>query len=312
MQREVYQEPFLPYEEQMNLLKSRGLFFKDEPQALNLLERISYYRLSSYWYPFLKDKQNKIFKENTDFDKAFELYKFDKNLRKIIMAEVEKIEIAIRSKMVHVLSLSNGHFWLEEESLFLDSEMYASMMSNIKKEVNRSHESFIISFRKEYSNDIPPAFMLLETISFGTLSKIYKYLKLPKDKQEIAQFFGLHGVVFESWIHSLVYVRNICAHHARLWNRQMRIRPLPLKTNKNHQKILKNIWLANNQVCRDRIYIVLSMILYLLNIINPKHSFKQKLTDLFSKYPSIDKTAMGFPVDWQAEPLWSPSSRGSI
>jgi abortive infection bacteriophage resistance protein len=305
MQKNEYQKPFLSYAEQIALLKSRGLSFKDEAKALNIFEMVSYYRLSNYWQPFLKDRQSKVFKENTDFDSVFRLYKFDAALRRIIMAEIEKIEIAVRSKIAYILSLSSGSFWLEKESLFSNSEVYATIMSNIKEEINRSHESFILSFKKEYSNDIPPAFMALEAASFGTLSKIYKYLKLPNDKQEIARFFGLYGVVFESWLHSLVYVRNICAHHTRLWNRQMRIIPLPLKTNKNHQKIHTNIWLDNSQVCRDRIYIILSMIIYLLNTINPKHSFKQKLNALFSKYPDIDKAAMGFSADWQKEPLWN-------
>jgi len=297
VQKSVYQKSFLSYAEQIALLKNRGLVFKDETKALNIFESVSYYRLSNYWQPFLKDKQSKIFKENTDFDNVFRLYKFDAALRRIIMAEIEKIEIAVRSKIAYILSLSNGSFWLEKENLFSNSEMYATIMSNIREEVNRSHESFILSFKKEYSNDIPPAFMALETVSFGTLSKLYKFLKLAKYKQEIAQFFCLSDVTFESWLHSLVYVRNICAHHARLWNRQMRISPLPLKT-------YKNIWLNNKQASNNRIYFILSMIIYLLNIINPKHSFKQKLNSLFLKYPNIDKAAMGFPADWQKEHLW--------
>ena len=304
MEKGVYQKPFLSYVEQIALLKSRGLSFKDEAKAINILKMISYYRLSNYWHPLLKDKQNKIFRKNASFDEAFELYRFDKDLRKLIMAEIEKIEIAVRSEMAHILSLANGHFWLENKSLFSNSEMHASLVSSIKEEVNRSHESFILSFKKEYSNDVPPAFMALETASFGTLSKIYKYLKSPKARQEIAQFFGLHWVIFESWLHSLVYVRNICAHHARLWNRQMRVSSLSVKMDKNHKKNHKYIWLENNQVDRERIYIILSMIIYLLNIINPKHSFKQKLNALFLKYPIIDKTAMGFPANWQEEPLW--------
>jgi abortive infection bacteriophage resistance protein len=298
MQKSDYQKPFLSYAEQIALLKSRGLSFKDEAKAMNIFERVSYYRLSNYWQPFLKDRQNKVFKENADFDSVFNLYKFDAALRRIIMAEIEKIEIAVRSKIAYILSLSNGSFWLEKESLFSNSEMYAAIMSSIKEEVNRSHESFILSFKKEYSNDIPPAFMALEAASFGTLSKLYKFLKLDKYKQETAQFFCLSDVAFESWLHSLVYVRNICAHHARLWNRQMRISPLPLKTH-------RNIWLDNKQVSNNRVYFILSMIIYLLNIINPQHSFKQKLNALFSKYPGIDKTAMGFPAGWLKEPLWN-------
>jgi abortive infection bacteriophage resistance protein len=76
MTKDVYKKPFLSYEEQINLLKSRGLSFKNESRALSLLERISYYRLSNYWHPFLEDKQNKTFKKNTDFDSIFELDPF--------------------------------------------------------------------------------------------------------------------------------------------------------------------------------------------------------------------------------------------
>ncbi|MCL2206670.1 MAG: Abi family protein [Fibromonadales bacterium] len=306
----VYQEPFLSYIEQINLLKSRGLSFKDESRALSLLECVSYYRLSSYWHPLLEDKQNKTFKENANFDTAFKLYKFDADLRKIIMAEIVKIEIALRSKMAYVLSLSNDSFWLENEDLFSCNQTYSYLISKIKEEIKRSEENFIISFKRDFSNDIPPAFMVLEITSFGTLSKLYKYLKPGKYRREIAQFFGLPDGTFESWLHSLVYVRNICAHSARLWNKQMRIIPL-------HPKVNKKQWLDNKQVCNNRIYFVLSMIIYLLNIINPKHSFKQKLEALFSKYPSIDKTAMGFPINWQKESLWggtcdvNPEDRGS-
>jgi len=78
----------------------------------------------------------------------------------------------------------------------------------------------------------------------------------------------------------------------------MRISPL-------HPRTHKNQWLENKQIPNNRIYFILSIIIYLLNIINPKHSFRQKLTDLFEKYHNIDKTAMGFPADWQEEPLWT-------
>jgi len=171
-------------------------------------------------------------------------------------------------------------------------------MIKIIDEIKRSDESLIVSFKKEYSNDIPPAFMVLEIMSFGALSRLYRNLKSSKEKQEIANFFGLLDKAFESWLYSLVYVRNVCAHHARLWNRQMRIIPAHLETHKNQ-------WLDNENVPNNRIYFILSMIIYLLNIINPQHSFKQKLNLLFSKCPDIDKAAMGFPADWQKEPLWN-------
>jgi abortive infection bacteriophage resistance protein len=237
MQKDIYEYRFLDYKEQISLLKERGLHFDDEKQALNLLEKVSYYRLSSYWHPFLKDKQKKIFIENSNFEDVSKLYDFDADLRRIVMSELGKIEVTVRSKMVHILSLSNDSFWLEKKDLFSSFKEYVTTASKIIGEVKRSDESFMIDFKNEYSNETPPAFMVMETTTFGTLSKLYKNLKVSEYKREIAHFFGLSIDILESWLHSLSYVRNICAHHSRLWNKRLQITP---KTN-------KNIWFDKTQ-----------------------------------------------------------------
>jgi len=116
-------------------------------------------------------------------------------------------------------------------------------------------------------------------------------------KKNIAATLGLSDTVFASWLHSIVSIRNVCAHHERLWNRKLRIQPLfPRKT--------KHTWLTDKNIPNNRIYYVLSMMIYFLNTVNPSHTFKQKLENLFKKYPNVDKKAMGFPKDWQTEPLW--------
>ncbi|MDR2562668.1 MAG: Abi family protein, partial [Prevotellaceae bacterium] len=104
--------------------------------------------------------------------------------------------------------------------------------------------------------------------------------------------------VYASWLHSMVSIRNVCAHHERLWNRQLRIQPLsPRKP--------QNIWLADQSVCNNRIYYVFSIMIYFLNTVNPNHTFRKKLEKLFAKYPNVDRAAMGFPAGWQNEPLWT-------
>jgi abortive infection bacteriophage resistance protein len=104
-------------------------------------------------------------------------------------------------------------------------------------------------------------------------------------------------MVFISWLHGLVYIRNVCAHHARLWNRLLGIQPLfPRRT--------QHSWISTKGLNNKRMYYVLSIILYFLNTINPNHTFKQKLENLFAKYPNVDRQAMGFPADWQYESLW--------
>ncbi len=297
MKKTTYKKTFLSYQAQISLLKSRGMNFANVDKALHLLENISYYRFSGYWYPLLSDKQNHIFKPAADFETAFKLYKFDRELRRLITGELEKIEIAVRSKMTYVLSTVHGTFWIENSALFSSISTYKSTCIKIQDELSRSDEEFIVAFKSKYTNPFPPSFILLEITSFGLLSRLYGNLKPGKLKKDIAHLFGLSDKVFASWLHSLVYVRNVCAHHARIWNRPMSIQPL-------FPKNASATWIINRQVGINRVFYALSMIIYLLNIINPRHTFKQKLENLFLKYPNVDRAAMGFPIDWHTEPLW--------
>jgi abortive infection bacteriophage resistance protein len=297
MSKIPYTKHFLSYAAQLSLLKSRGMVFSDETKVLHLLEKIGYYRLSGYWYPLLANKEKHIFKPNANFETAFSLYKFDRELRKLVNAEIEKIEVAIRAKMTYELSLAYNPFWIENDSLFAFSQNYLATLGKINEEYTRSNEEFIIAFKNKYSNPLPPSCVILEITSFGTLSRLYRNLKPSKAKRNVAKSFALPDIVFDSWLHSLACVRNMCAHHARLWNSLIKIQPL---SPRNPQ----NIWLIDNSTHSKRVYYVFSMIIYLLNVINPNHTFKHKLEKLFAKYPNVNRTAMGFPANWQNEPLW--------
>jgi abortive infection bacteriophage resistance protein len=198
MQKPLYNKSFLSYQAQIALLKSRGMIFADDNKALHLLENISYYRLSGYWYPLLADKQNHIFKSDADFEMGFNIYKFDRELRKLIITELEKIEVAIRSKMSYVLSTQYNNFWIEDATLFANRSIHQSTLSKIEDELNRSDEEFIVSFKSKYANRYPPSFILLEITSFGALSRLYGNLKPGKPKKNIAKMFGLPDRVFAS------------------------------------------------------------------------------------------------------------------
>jgi len=297
MSKVFYSNPFLSYPAQLALLKSRGMKFADENKALHLLENISYHRFSNYWYPLLADKQNHIFKADVTFEVAFNLYRFDRELRQLMISELEKIEVAVRTKMAYLLSVTHGAFWIDNQSLFANPAIHQATLAKISEELSRSDDDVIASFQAQYSNPYPPSYMLLEITSFGTLLRLYNNLLPGRLKKDLAAAFGLTDSVFASWLHSIVSIRNTCAHHERLWNRKLRILPLfPKKT--------QNTWVMDKTVCNNRLYYAFSMIIYFLNTVNPQHRFKQKLNDLFEKYPNVDKRAMGFPAGWQSEPLW--------
>lgn len=302
-----YTKPALSYAEQLQQLKNRGLIIEDDEKALHLLENISYYRLSGYLYPMLAiPKTDHRFKPESSFSNVFNLYCFDRELRKMILGELEKIEIAIRAKMIYELSHNHGSFWYTKSELFKSNSQFEFIYSNIEEEYRRSDEQFIVDFRNKYSDPMPPSWMMLELTSFGTLSKLYKNLKGSYERRVIAHYFGLDDTTFESWMHSIVYVRNICAHHSRLWSRTMRITPRipanPLNTFLDHTiNYNQSTSLPKNN---NRTYFLFSMLIYWLDIINKKHKFKNKLFNLLDKYPMVDVKAMGFPDDWKTELLW--------
>jgi abortive infection bacteriophage resistance protein len=231
MPKVPYSKPFLTYPAQLSFLKSCGMTFANENKALHLLENISFHRFSDYWYPLLTDKQNHVFKQCATFERAFNMYKFDRELRKLVSSELEKIEIAVRTKMAYILSVAYGVFWIDDETLFTNPNNYQVTLEKVNEELTRSDNDAIMSFKSLYSNPYPPSYMLLEVTSFGTLLRLFNNLKPGKVKKDIAATFGLPDTVYASWLHSIVSIRNVCAHHERLWNRKLRIQPLfPRKT----------------------------------------------------------------------------------
>ncbi len=295
--KKEYDKPPLSYQEQLDRLKSRGLLVEDDEKALHLLENISYYRLSGYWYPFLANKEQHLFKPDSTFQLAFNLYCFDRELRQMVLSEIEKIEVAIRAKMSFVMAHAQGPFWFQDPTNFNNPIKHAQSLNTIGEEFSRSDEEFIQAFKVKYTNSLPPSWMTIEISSFGTLSKLYKNLKHGRQKRDIAAYFGLPDTVFATWVHSLVYLRNVCAHHTRLWNRAMSIQPqIPHRP--------KKTWLSNTSISNNRSYFILSMVLYFLQTINPKNRFADRFKALFVKYPNVDVKALGFPDNWEKEPLW--------
>ncbi len=293
-----YTKTALTFKDQISRLKSRGLTIEDEPNALHYLTHINYYRLSAYMYPFLEDKEHHIFKKGVTFQNILNVYNFDRELRLLILDAIERIEISLRTNIIYVLSHKHGPFWVSNNGLYFNQNYFQEHIKRLKEEIGRSDEKFIEHYFSKYSEEIPPAWISMEIASFGLLSLLFKNLKSFKDMKEIAQRYGLNRIVFESWFHSLVYIRNVCAHHSRLWNRELGIRP-------NIPKSIGGIWLNKSDELRnDRVFIIIAIIIYFLEIINTSSSFKLGLHKLFEKYSMIDLAPMGFPKDWKDEELF--------
>ncbi|MCD4710649.1 MAG: Abi family protein [Bacteroidales bacterium] len=297
MTKVSYTKPALTYADQLFQLKERGLIIEDDSLFLELIEKKSYYRLSGYWYPFLADKENHLFKEGSRFETAYNLYCFDRDLRQLVMKELEKIEVAVRAKMIYVFSHHFGPFWYTNPKNFTNIKVHTDTLDKITTEYGRSDAQFIKAFRRKYSNDLPPSWTAFEIISFGTVSRLFATVIPGRSKREVAAYFGLGDKALSSWLHGFVYVRNVCAHHSRLWNRVMRIQPVK-------PTVPKNQWLINTDVPNNRIYFLLSMIIYLMNSMKESHAIQEEFKSLLRKYPNVHTVAMGFPQEWRKELIW--------
>ena len=296
METQIYNQPQISVEDQIQLLKSEGLSFQKEGQALHLLQNISMFRMKSYLKPF-RQHNSRQFKEGATFEEAYNIYKFDAELRKMICSELEKIEVSIRTQLSLTMGNVAGIYWFENPTNFRDTSHHSYLLRKLSEELHRSDDDAIVAFTQNYSNPFPPSWMTFEVSSFGTLSMMYRWLKAGQARRQVARFYGLSDSVMESWLHTIVYVRNICAHHSRLWNRKLSINAIiPRRTQ------LPFITIPNNT---KKVFYVLSIILYFLQTVNPNNTFSNRFKTLLSKYPQIDTSAMGFPSFWQEETLWA-------
>ena len=294
-----YTKQPLDYPQILQMLKNRGLIVKDEIEALRQLKIISYFRLANYMSPMEVDKDAHLFKPDSLFENAVDLYYFDKQLRVLLFTAVQSVEIALRSKIIHYLSMRYGAFWFMDENLSDNKSLFAENLSHINKELKRSREDFISAhFAKYTSPQFPPVWKTLEVVSFGTLSKLLENFNDKHVKKAIAKDFNLpQHLYLESWVKSIAVLRNCIAHHSRIWNRRFPLKPqLPQRLNGK--------WVDCSKICSAKLYAQLCCLAYLQNHIHPSNDFTLQLKSLLQSHPNVDVAAMGFPVGWENDPLW--------
>ncbi|MEE0084360.1 MAG: Abi family protein, partial [Paludibacteraceae bacterium] len=228
-----YKKKPLSIDEQISKLENRGLIFSNKKQAAQYLQNISYYRLRAFTYPYQdnrEDANHEFIRDDIDFMDIIDLYVFDKRLRSLVFNEIEKIEIAIRSSIVsNACEFFNDPYWITDSKYFMSPNKFQKTLSLIDKELEHSKEDFIIHFRSKYSDTYPPAWILAEILSLGTLMNVYYNLRDITVQKKIAKEFGLQVKPFESWMTIVTLTRNSCCHHARVWNKQNTMLPMEPK-----------------------------------------------------------------------------------
>ncbi|HAT1844334.1 TPA: Abi family protein [Legionella pneumophila] len=290
-----FTKPFRTIQQQIDLLTDRGLIIDDS--AAHYLQHLNYYRLSGYWLPFYKEDNTNLFKKDTKFSDILNLYIFDRELRLLLLDGIERIEISIRTQWAYYFSQYHGPHAFMDCNLSNNSFWHAQNLITLEKELKRSDELFIDHFKK--NNITPPIWAMCEVMSFGLLSRWLKCMKSTQSRNKISEAYSIDYDVLVSFIEHLSYLRNLCAHHSRVWNKKM------TKTMKIPQSKPSNLVENFNRDTRviRKIYNTLVLMVYTLDLISPNNHFKSRLINLLDAH-KIEPVFMGFPLDWKNRVIW--------
>lgn len=294
----LFQKPPINHKQQLEKLKSRGLVISDESFALHCLEHHNYYRLSAYRFPLAVQGNPDQFLPKTTFEDLWGLYNFDRQLRLLVVEAVKRLEISVRSRWAYILALSAGPLAYEYFANFSNQPRHTSDMEILDKELSRSKEDFVKHYSQKYKMPRPPIWAVCEIMSFGLLSRFYENIKLDKIRKDIAATYDLSPIVLKSLLEHSVYIRNLCAHHARLWNRLLTI-TVTLPKHKP-QDIVKSLNSAEDR----KIYNTLVLLAHILNIVEPANHWTNRVRALIHSQRFLVVQHMGFPSDWESRPIW--------
>jgi abortive infection bacteriophage resistance protein len=295
-----FQKPATTYAEQLTQLQARGLVISDMAAAAHHLQHLNYYRLGAYWLPFEADHATHQFRPGVCFEEVINLYIFDRELRLLIIDAIERFEVSARAQWAYQMAHLHGPHSHLDSALARKPHHWQSNLDSLVKEVHRSDEAFITHLTQTYAEALPPVWAVCEVMSLGLLSRWYGNLKSSATRRAISKVYALDESVFESWLHHLTFIRNTCAHHSRLWNRDFTITAELPRSKPAH--------LAGAFVVGSRkLYNTLTMMLHLMDTIAPAHHWRQRVKALMAQH-RVNVSAMGFPPGWGDASIWQEAT----
>jgi abortive infection bacteriophage resistance protein len=283
-------KPFLTLEEQCDTLLVRGLEIDDRAQAAAFIHKTNYFRLSGYLRPFQVDPAagDNSFMAGTSLTQVRRIYEFDQQLRLLVGTAIAEFEVEFRAALAYKLAekLTPTGYTLEHH--YRRYGDYQDCMQRLDEERRRSKEPFMKHHNDKYSAMEPPIWVVVECASFGLLSKMMSNLRESSYVKQIASTFGLPQDYFNTAVRHLSYTRNICAHHGRLWNRQV-VEKLATMKSSTHE-----ISIRVGESETYRIFQTLVLLSYLTRRANSNSDFEGRCLQLLAQHKDLLKH-MGFP-----------------
>ena len=323
-----YAKPWLSVDEQIDRLAGHGIEIEDRDRAAAVLQAVGYYRLTGYLYPFRESEQFvdddgrarvqvlSDYRAGTTLRHAEDIIDFDRRLRMLVMDGVERIEVAFRMRIGYVLGRKSP-FAYEDRACFTETftaestdardpapSRHVQWLQRVNDRKAGSDEQFVEHFRQKY-DDRMPVWALTEILELGHLSVLYRGMQQP-DAEEIAWAFGVPTKkIMVSWLASLNYVRNVAAHHSRLFNRKLQHAPSRPKA--GQIAVLDHLRDEATAKGVFGTYNALAVIAYLLPAIDPATIWATQLAALLREFPASHALAigsMGAPRNWESLDLW--------
>jgi abortive infection bacteriophage resistance protein len=305
------------FREQLDLLRARGLSVSDEQAALAALQRLGYYRLSGYFYPLRKTNpagepgRLDEFVDGASFELVVQLAEFDKKLRMLVLDAIEVVEVALRVAMAYRLGKLHPEAHLRAECLdgrFTKGRsgeaesQHTQWLKRFDAAREKSRDEFVDHHRAKY-NCRMPIWVAIEVWDFGMLSRLFAGLQ-SRDRNALAHAYGLgNGDVLRSWLRTFNFLRNVAAHHSRLWNRTFpEIPRLPAPERCRHLDFLR----ADPRAL-EKLFGALSCLRFLMQQIAPDSTWHRNLgahVATFPVTPLVSVKSAGFPEGWSELPLW--------
>jgi abortive infection bacteriophage resistance protein len=326
---EDYRKPHLSVEDQLALLEGRGLAVSDRARALLTLRSVGYYRLSAYMYPFRRafseeelgessssiSRRSNDFVDGSTFEAVRSLWQFDRRLRLVVLDALEVVETGLKAALAHVLGARDpfGHVdrralneteCAKESTGGADDRFGEWLRSYAEQQGKAEAEDFVAHYLDKYREPLP-IWMATEFIDFGSTVRLLRLMR-GEDRNRVA---GLHGVsngtLFGTWMKNLNYVRNVCAHHSRFWNRT----PTYKFRKWNPDQASPALAHLAEGGSRSRVYPALAVTASLVRHLDADSPWPQALRGLlidFPDHPALSiHDGMGLPEDWESLSLWS-------
>lgn len=294
-------KPALTIADQLSTLHKRGMIVADPDRAEHYLRIIGYHRLSGYWFPFqYRDgsQNHDNFRPGTDFETVLDRYVFDQRLRALVMDALERIEIAARSIISNTMCGACGSHWYLDPACFVADFDHVKFLKRVRQYTGvspgseRKQTDPIAHYVEKYNQPLePPGWIVFEALSFGTMSSTFP--KLRDDmKKTIAADFGLPRERLRSWLHAASHLRNLCAHHRRIWNHTFRVASSIAGSERSH--VTQHQSFYNHAVA----------IQTLLGKIRDDSHWARRLQALLAEHPDIPINLMGLPKNWTGQAIW--------